>query len=607
MRALPLRLRHREGEPGHGAMARLATRHREPDTYRFATVLGCPMGEVLAGRGVAHVASLAGIDPDLLRRDSPVLDVPRRNVVLSGETVLLNDWSIRRRCWCPACFSEDRMEHGGAPASCWHRSAWDVASVRSCPKHRIPLARSCPECGAAQDWRGPAVDRCRCGADLCRARAERLAPGYGAASDYVSGRLGLGRPMAVPLVDGLTLKDAVVQLERLGECAVTRGHISRLRPDGSRDPDARDRGLAVASEWPGSFDRMLDGMVTASRAAGAASGMIGTYGWVYLNWASRKLPDGFAGEVRGVMAAHARRNSVVAQEEPLFGEPPLLTMNITAAARLMGKGFEAASKELAAWGFARRGVRRGVAAPLDEDAVKGLASKLAGELGVMEVAGRLGLAKSQARAILDLGLVAPVATAGAKRRFAAAAVDAFLARLSSGAVPRAASGDGLVPLPQACKAARITVASACAAILRREISVVAICDAQVGLRGLLVRAADVRRSGKGEVAYMSVESASSLLRLHPDATRHLLRTGVLHRRNDGKSPAIRAESVRQFGRRYVAGADIAATSGLSTRTTTALLASSGVVPAFGPPACRQVIFERAAVRTSSLRSASPSV
>lgn len=148
------------------------------------------------------------------------------------------------------------------------------------------------------------------------------------------------------MLDGLALKDVLAQLERLGECALL-GHRA-LKPE-----------MAVALAWPGAFLAVLDEVLAAARAARAAQGMIGGYGWIYAKWAARPMPDGFGDEVRSVLAGHARRNGVVPLGERLFGEPQAGTLTLKAAARLFGQGYAGTRRRLAACGGAARGGQAG--------------------------------------------------------------------------------------------------------------------------------------------------------------------------------------------------------------------------------------------------------
>jgi hypothetical protein len=87
---------------------RLAARHGDPDVRNFAADLGLSFSKVLAGHDAERLARLAGIDWCELARFTPDIDVRSRTVELAGDRLLLNDWSVRARRWCPLCLREDR-------------------------------------------------------------------------------------------------------------------------------------------------------------------------------------------------------------------------------------------------------------------------------------------------------------------------------------------------------------------------------------------------------------------------------------------------------------------------------------------------------------------
>ncbi len=591
---LPLRLRTREGEPPHGALSRLAARHREPDVRAFAATVGCSHRSVLLGRQAGLVAALAGIDPAMLSRHAAVVDVPRRLVTLVGEHLLLNDWSTGRRRWCPACFVEDRIASAacGEPAyaACWHRSCWDVRSVDSCAAHRIRLSDACRSCGTAQGWLGPALDMCRCGANLAAARNEALAGAEGGASAYASGRLGFSSAATIPLVDGLALKDALTIFERLGECALLGHRLQKTQGAMPGPGRARDGGVLVARSWPSSFVAVLDAVVSEGRSKGVGSGLIAAYGWIYSEWVTGHLPSSLADQVRGTLAEHAVHNGVVPCSEPLFGTAsPRPATTLTAAARTLGLGFGRARRILNTEGLMHPAVRRGVAAPLAADDVLAIRARLDGEVGIIEVGRRLGTSRTQVRAIVGAGLLAP-ACGTAARRFPIAGVDELSARLEAGAPASAAPPSGASPLPRACKAKGVFLAIACGAILAGRLKVVWVDAGSAGLPRLLVRPGDVGRLRLDRG--MTMEAASAALGIHGDATRYLVRRGVLRTMAGRGTINVDEASVRHFGKRYVPAAEIAMSVRRSPKATVAMLETAGVTKAFGPPECRQAFFVR---------------
>jgi len=301
----------------------------------------------------------------------------------------------------------------------------------------------------------------------------------------------------------------------------------------------------VALSWLRSFVAILDSVLRDERKAGAASDLIGAYGWIYSEWAAGDLPGGFDGRVRGALAEHAVRNGVVPPGEPLFGAAPGRSTTITAAARTPGLGFVGTRRLLDAGGLVHAAVRRGVAAPLAAEVVLALRAKLDGEVGIAEVGRRLGIARTQTRAIVRLGLLEPTPGTSAARRFSVAAIDALMARLEAGAADMDLAFSELLPLPRACKAKGIQLAAACGAVLTGDLRVAGIDAASVGL----MRLSDVGRlrSDRGT----TMEETSAALGIHGDATRQLVRQGVFGTVAGRETINIAELSLRRFGERYV--------------------------------------------------------
>ena len=79
-----------------------------------------------------------------------------------GQTVRADQFNYRRPRICPHCLRERAV---------WW-AIWDLALVAACPLHRSLLINQCPACGEKLDWQRPAVEICRCEADLRKATAD---------------------------------------------------------------------------------------------------------------------------------------------------------------------------------------------------------------------------------------------------------------------------------------------------------------------------------------------------------------------------------------------------------------------------------------------------
>src|SRR5690349_16226153 len=139
---LSLRVRPVGEEPSHGVLMRLAARHRAESLIGYATACGVRLNDVLRGHHVRVVEDLAGFPEGSVGVNTAAIDHQSRQVTLRGNILLLGDWSIKRRRWCPRCLLDDRAKAAmiGLPASvvASHRYWWDVRSIFSCPFHRVP-------------------------------------------------------------------------------------------------------------------------------------------------------------------------------------------------------------------------------------------------------------------------------------------------------------------------------------------------------------------------------------------------------------------------------------------------------------------------------------
>ena len=153
-------------------VVRLAVAHVLP-TRLFVTELfprsyGCSPREALLGRRGVWLNGMGGtaravatsLERFTLQKNLGRLTLGALCALLPPGRVL----SLRRR-WCPSCYAQMRGDQG----ECWDPLVWSLAPVVWCPRHRQPLADTCPFCDRAQPWlaRDTALGWCAwCGNDL---------------------------------------------------------------------------------------------------------------------------------------------------------------------------------------------------------------------------------------------------------------------------------------------------------------------------------------------------------------------------------------------------------------------------------------------------------
>jgi hypothetical protein len=356
------------------------------------------------------------------------------------------------------------------------------------------------------------------------------------------------------LVDGVDLKDAIPFIERLGECAVLGYRMRKPRAVPDERERALEMGILVASRWPWMFLESLDRIVEEARAAGAARGVIESYGWVYQGWIAAAPPGSIADRLHPVLRGHAVAHGIIPAEDSTSPE----VMNSTAAARVLETGYARTRRVLVSEGLLAPGNHQGFENRISAVRVAALKASLKNTINIGGISKRLGTAKSQTRAVLALGLLTPVVDSGGERRYRVKDVDSFLRRLERGLPMRTDCPKGLLPLPSACRAKGVRFAEALRALIEGQLAARARLDAGCGLRRLLVRPGDLDAL-RTRMRATSVETAARRLGIHPEAARSLLRLGALGKRVRPGENIIVESDIVDFERRYIPAARIART------------------------------------------------
>ncbi len=574
----PLTIRARAFEPCHAAAARLGSRWGASNPLRFARGIGHPLPNLTKGVAVRAFALRAGLDADEVQGHSPIVMAATRTVSFRGQVLRLGDWSMRTRRRCPICVDEDCTEAGmlGVPPEWWasSRAWWDVRSVDVCPEHGVRMVEHCCACGDPQTWRMGLL-RCRCGAQHDARAAEDADP---SAAAYVVSRLSYGPTKVVPVLDAMPLVDAIRTMELLGAARLERRAVKPRRVDGDL-PGDRVHGLAVAIGWPGSFRGLLDALVARAPAA-AADGLMATYGWLYSEICVGDAPRATADLVAPVLRDHAVTHGVIARDEERLGASVPPTISATEAARRLGRSYATTRRLLDACDAVPDGSRRGVAFAIDPLAVDGIDQSRQAPPSAL-----LGVGRTQARGLVGDLRIAELLGAG----------DLCAADLAEAVHARATvtAADGLVPLPLACRNMSVSLATACGGILSDRIKIARCGTVDEGLRAVLVRQSDLAGLREpGET--LGVEAVARLGGIHHDAALQLVRKGIFGPRiGDG----LARDRVERFFAEHVTAAELARLRHTSSTSVLRTLAAAGIMPRFGPPECRQLIYLRADVPT----------
>lgn len=575
--ALPLQLRPRNGEPGHGLLLRLGARSGRLDAYRFASFLGLDLRQILSGHDAERACDLSGVPRDEVLRWSPIIDARARAVRLCGQELADRDWSTRTRRYCPACIADDvalaRTLELNPTWLIFHRSIWDVTAIQSCPVHGCRIADNCWKCGNLQGWRSTNMWRCsNCGADVTAAPLDPHDDPVGA---YVVSRFdAVARPNEV--LDPLPLRAALRLCLRLGQ-AKTLGAVHTLpRQDRHMAMAARTIGFHIAQDLSSRLSGVLD-HILSMRPADVRAGLLGGYGWIYSEWLASSDPT--AAVVRPIVHRHAVLNGLMSPDEARLGNDAPTTISATGIARSLGLGFERTRDLLDRAGAIPPGSRRGVAFTIDPGVVANLRATVSSGVSVKAAARHLQTGAKQISDLADAQLI--------ERRRDGSMCLASLVMFER----RMVESFSHSPLPQ--DAVRIGKAAGTNAVALREV-----CEAVLDgtmpawggnapgfAGGAMVRPYDVRKLRRPQ-SDLSVERAAKLLGLHNDCVRALHRDGVI----SGPGARLDAKSISRFDREYVSGSRWARSAGVEPRATVRHLAKLGVVPAFELRAYRQAIY-----------------
>lgn len=108
---------------------------------------------------------------------------------------------------------------------------------------------------------------------------------------------------------------------------------------------------------------------------------------------------------------------------------------------------------------------------------------------------------------------------------------------------------------------------------------------------MLVRPSDLDIL-RPKIKTVPIAVAAKRLGTHHDAVLSLVRGGALGKRLGSQKNSILESDLAKFEQRYVPAATVARSTGMTVHSVVRELLAHGVTPAFKPPSCRQIIFEK---------------
>lgn len=265
LRPYPLRLGIASGESLSSFMHRLVELNALPYFNWLVRELG--VSNVCAPLGMVQLQRLSIISkiPVDALADRQERANERRPIFL-GHRVTLPMIERYASRLCLPCFRE--REH--------HRLMWGFTPLTHCHIHGSPLIRSCPDCGTLLHWRRNMLSRCQHGHDLTDPRLDQFLTtvpepdlkGLRMVYECLSNNRDGPHLSAIPLSDEIGVMDLLELVETLGTIVEMNDSLpprgTKLRYQDPHYHQVLNRGLVIASDWPGAFISALDRVTRSS-------------------------------------------------------------------------------------------------------------------------------------------------------------------------------------------------------------------------------------------------------------------------------------------------------------------------------------------------------
>lgn len=581
--ALPMRVPIQAGEPAGSLLHRLGTRW-SMSRSQFERFVGMCPSEVARGERLADLAGLARAHLPDLKAATPFREAKSRAVRIGAAWTDVADLTGRALRICPGCIAADReaarLASQPEQFAAWARSAWFVRSIATCTVHDRPLVEKCAKCDALLGADSPAIDTCRCGV----VQAEVLARGVPNRVDAVLLAMISGEDAPAGFT-GAGLHHVSSHLVRLGSLSLGRSEYPPALTS-SRRLELRDIGLEIVLAGDGRLFGLLDDVVRgAPPGRSGQPGLVSSYGWAWRSWLGAPTGNALDRVLREKVRRHAELSGI---RSPTTADG--VTLGI--ARNILGSGHNRARRVVAGAGLLSGAELRGTPMSIERGRVEALATELSDLLDGTMAARRLGIGRTQFRSLVAAGMVRPHELAERlddRSRFSLSTLDALTASFASGLPVLARPPLGCVSLPIACRNASLPLAVALRAIVDGRLVPVAWTGGH-RLDAVWVTVRDLRLlvPPKGNTAAYAARE----LELHYEAALWLAREGVL-----GAEPGdVDPVHVKRFAACFCSSAQLGRMLGISGKAAAAACRDAGLVPAFGPPGCRQSVWSLEAIR-----------
>jgi hypothetical protein len=594
-------------ESVRGLMLHLAEANQLDSAHAVADVLGITMAEISVGkpRAMRRLSAAIACPLELLTADSPVRKQETSKKSLNKYSFSIRGISVSSlalsrghgRRACPDCLAESRH----------HRFWWDLNIIGTCPRHGIELVDQCGFCDTPLSWHDMNVFNCRgCGcfdvSDMKRVPASRVQL---RTDGYILGRFGVGDRPDVPLLDTMSISDALDAMERIG-CAAAGGYSKRwLSASSLREPaaKARSRGFAIIAD--GQIQAVLDQLLAQYRAQnGREPSLTTAYGWLY-HWHNFKGGKRFSTVLAAEFESHAEKNFYVYPQlsrhrELSSGDPSRYSLKAAAAECGIGP-YRMKRIGIALGLITISGGNRGSVLSFEGAALRNLAIQIKSGLNQEEAAAALGIPISLLCNLVDLQVIKPFISGTASHQyiFRKSDLDDLIKRIVGGAPVVNSVSDNLIDAIGGHRTVGLPTALFFRFLWNETISAAARIRKIAGVGGALVE----RKALQTAIMSLIERDASVprglapiILRTSQQAVFALKKAKLLVAQEYEGKPGVSSSSLRTFRDRFIAVEEIVDQTGGDRHMVNRRLASRGIRLNAGLLKQGAAFFDRVTVR-----------
>lgn len=588
----PLRLTvpfHPADETPMSLVSRLAARNGTVARL-FCMDFGLRFQAVVDGDSTTlrRLADLAAVDPQSLLGNA---------LVKAGELrwtyrdQLLHRSALRRGliAMCPKCALDDleAQPNMRPQAAVYGRIAWLVEAVRTCQRHRIPLANS-TKSRSAMYLHDFAYHVGADPAQLTKLATQLPKRDPGALENYVLGRLSPGATSS--LLDRLPLASAVRLCETVGAVLISGPDVNLRTQSSEQRHAAGERGFAAVAAGEGAFRTLLDTLMKSAGSRLRLDGPAAAFERLHhLLCNTRRDPD-FA-QIRDIARSYVEEHFALPAGSTVYGKP--IERRVHSIHTLAAKN--AAHRKLVRKHLLAKGLITEAEASTKSDhqvrveaaAAEEFARRLAATLSRSDAMERLGIPESQMRVLTARGFIAPeqsMAKFGGWDRYSIADLDGFMAKLTAAARTARVQGK-LLNIPDAARENRCSAAHIVRFILDGKISVW-IRSGLLGYMSILVASGEVAQAiGRPVLQSLPLRLAAravgtsdnTLCRLI--ACGHIRTTTVQNALNGRPQEVVHPDDIQAFKAKYISLANLAKERKLGIGAMRKQMDEAGVKPA----------------------------